>query len=88
MLRKILSQILHEGFIHYRDIAKNLNIPEGLVEQMVWELERLGYLKAVMQGCASGGCAACPMKCGVKQPIQKAFALTSKGKDFLEREVV
>lgn len=83
MLRKILSQIIDDGSIHYRDIARSLNIPKNLVEQMVWELQRLGYLKPVMPGCTSTKCAGCPMKCGTEKTLQQAFVLTVKGREFL-----
>ena len=86
MLRKILSLIINDGVVHYRDIARTLSIPQPLVEQMVWELERLGYLNALAQGCTQSKCAGCPMKCGASSPLQKAFVLTRKGREFLEKK--
>lgn len=87
MLRKILAEIIEEGAVKYKDIAKDLAISEGMVKQMVWELQRLGYLDQTMQGCSESMCAGCPMKCGTKSPLQHAFVLTSKGKNFLERNM-
>lgn len=82
MLRKVLRQILQEGAVIYGDISSRLDIPEPLIRQMVWELERLGYLKPVFQGCSEHACAGCPMKCGTSTSLNKTFVLTSKGRDF------
>jgi len=83
MLREVLRQILQEGAVIYGDISSRLDIPEPLIRQMVWELERLGYLKPVFQGCSEHTCAGCAMKCGSDTALNKAFVLTSKGKTFL-----
>ncbi|MDY7028591.1 MAG: hypothetical protein SVR04_09875 [Spirochaetota bacterium] len=78
----MLRQILQEGAVIYGDISSRLDIPEPLIRQMVWELERLGYLKPVFQGCSEHACAGCPMKCGTSTSLNKAFVLTSKGRNF------
>ncbi len=83
MLREVLRQIIQEGAVVYRDISSRLDIPEPLIRQMVWELERLGYLKPVFQGCSEHACAGCPMKCGATTSLNRTFVLTSKGKTFL-----
>ncbi|HDQ14763.1 MAG TPA: hypothetical protein ENN41_08110 [Sediminispirochaeta sp.] len=83
MLKNILAKIVESRAVNYRDIAAQTHIPEPMVRQMVWELERLGYLRPVMQGCSQSACSGCGMKCGIKTPLQKAFVLTSKGRGFL-----
>ncbi|GEM_PF-2455479 len=84
MLRRVLSQIIGEGAIKYSEISKSLDIPEGMVHQMVWELQRLGYLQKTMNGCGETKCSGCPMACGEKTPIQHALTLTEKGRRFLQ----
>jgi len=85
MLRQVLDRIVQEGAVIYRDISSQLNIPEPLVHQMVWELQRLGYLGPVLQGCSEHACAGCSMKCGSSTSLNKTFVLTKKGKLFLNR---
>jgi len=83
MLKRILSLIINDGVVHYRDLSRTLDIPKSLVEQMVWELQRLGYLNPMMQGCTSAKCAGCSVGCGTESSLQNAFVLTGKGRDFL-----
>ena len=85
MLRRVLAQIIGGGAVKYKEISRTLDIPEGLVRQMVWELQRLGYLQKTMQGCSEFKCSGCPMACGEKTPLQHALTLTEKGQRFLER---
>jgi len=85
MLREVLRRIVDENALVYRDISSSLEIPESLVRQMVWELQRLGYLSPAFQGCSDNGCSGCPMKCGTATSLNRAFVLTAKGERFLNR---
>ncbi len=84
MLRRVLAQIVGGGAVQYAQISKTLNIPEGLVHQMVWELQRLGYLRKTMDDCDEVKCSGCSMGCGEKTPLQNALTLTEKGQRFLQ----
>jgi Mn-dependent DtxR family transcriptional regulator len=84
MLRRVLAQIIGGGALHYSQISKTLNIPEGMVHQMVWELQRLGYLQKTMDDCGEFKCFGCSMGCGEKTPLQTALSLTEKGQRFLQ----
>ncbi len=84
MLRRVLAQIIGGGAVKYAQISKTLNIPEGLVHQMVWELQRLGYLQKTMEDCGEVKCSGCSMGCGEKTPLQNALTLTEKGQRFLQ----
>lgn len=70
--------------MRYTQIAKTLDIPEGMVHQMVWELQRLGYLQKTMDDCGETKCSGCSMGCGEKTPLQNALTLTEKGQRFLQ----
>ena len=85
MLRRVLSQIIGERAIKYKEISDTLDIPEGMVHQMVWELQRLGYLQKTMNGCSETKCSGCATACGEKTPLQYALTLTEKGRRFLHR---
>lgn len=64
MLERFL-EILAEGGIHsYEDLERRLSVSRPLLEALLEELARLGYLKAVgstcaghCAGCATGGCS-------------------------------
>jgi len=88
MLREVLRRIIQEGAVLYKDISSELDIPEPLVHQMVWELKRLGYLRPTAQSCSEHACAGCPGKCGSVNPLSSAFVLTEKGRLFLNHEVM
>jgi DNA-binding IclR family transcriptional regulator len=63
MLEELLRQLGRGGLQSYHDLAVALSIPEPLLEAMLENLARLGYLRPV-EGCnlgchgCSGGCSA------------------------------
>ncbi len=78
----MLARLLHlvaEGGVHsYEDLAERLLVSPSLLEAMLAELARLGYLKAVADGC-EGRCAGCPVGgCAVATP-GRIWVLTEKG---------
>jgi hypothetical protein len=57
-----LLQILNEGGVHSpADLARRLGVGQGLLEQMLADLERLGYLKSLPADCPSH-CAGCSLE--------------------------
>lgn len=78
MLEQLL-QLLAEGGVHsYKDLANHLSISQPLLEAMLEDLARLGYLRAVNEHCG-GQCTACPIgSCSVKGP-ERLWTLTDKG---------
>ena len=67
MLEKLL-QLVGEGGIHsYDELAKGLAVPYPLLQAMIEDLARLGYLRPVdggckqaCAGCSAGGCPSTP----------------------------
>jgi len=79
MLRKLL-RLVSQGGTHTRaELARELEVSEGLVEQMLEDLKRMGYLTPVEGSCISQ-CAACPLAryCAVGTPT-RLWSLTEKG---------
>jgi len=78
MLEKLL-QIVAEGGIHTReDLATYLSISQPLLQTMLEELARLGYVQEVGDGCG-GQCAGCSMdSCSMIGP-GRLWTLTGKG---------
>lgn len=56
MLMKILKRLTQGGRYSNKQMANELGIDESMVEQMILQLQRLGYIeKEDMSGC-SGAC--------------------------------
>jgi len=79
MLRELLRLMAQGGVRTRAELARELGVSEGLVEQMLEDLARMGYLKPVEGSCASQ-CTACPLAktCAAGTPA-RIWALTEKG---------
>jgi hypothetical protein len=66
MLEKLLESITQSGTVQPAALARQLGVSPALVEQMIADLERGGYLRE-MDGCAQGQCTGCSSgsACGV-----------------------
>ena len=77
MLEQLLRLLGREGVQSYRDLASALAISEPLLEAMLENLARLGYLRSVSgcgggcHGCSSGGCSV--------QGQGRLWSLTERG---------
>jgi hypothetical protein len=74
-----LLRFLNEGGAHsYEDLAKRLSISIPLLEMMLEDLSRLGYLRPVDSECGTH-CASCSLGgCSITGP-GRLWALTEKG---------
>lgn len=74
-----LLQLLAEGGAHsYDDVAKRLSVSQPLLEAVLEDLARLGYLRLVGNSCDSH-CADCSMGgCAIGGP-DRLWTLTEKG---------
>lgn len=59
MLEQLLTQLKQGETIRLPDLARQFNVSEALVEQMLAELVRLGYLR-LLDTCNPAACTACP----------------------------
>jgi len=56
-----LLSLVGQGGVHsYADLARQLDVSEELLEQMLQDLARMGYLRPVADGCEAR-CDGCPM---------------------------
>jgi hypothetical protein len=78
MLESLL-QLVAEGGIHsYEDLVRQLSISQPLLEAMLEDLSRLGYLRRVGDGC-EGQCTGCAVGgCSVAGP-GRIWSLTERG---------
>jgi predicted ArsR family transcriptional regulator len=80
MLERLLSQVSQGGVHSYADLARQLAVSEELLEQMLQDLARMGYLRPVADGCGIH-CAGCPQTkdCATGGPA-RVWALTGKSR--------
>ncbi len=87
MLDRLLG-ILRAGGIHTTDrLASQLGVSEQLVDQMLADLSRMGYLRSISSATChalpdeeTGACADCALAgtCSVGEPDGHVWALTQK----------
>ena len=79
MLERLLSLVGQRGVHSYADLARQLDVSEELLEQMLQDLARMGYLRPVAGHC-EGQCAGCHLTkiCAVGCPT-RVWMLTEKG---------
>ena len=88
MLTTILQKMVTSAVLSHTDLAKQLDIGEDLLEKMLEELARKGYLTSMTasddeehrrcSGC--GACKACRACSPGHNPTQTGWALTAKGR--------
>ena len=67
MLEQLLARISQKGAASLAELARELDTSPALVESMLAELERRGYLEPVVS-CATGHCAGCSMNNSCQTP--------------------
>jgi hypothetical protein len=60
VLEKLLERIERDGIISSAELARGLDVSQELVESMLADLARAGYLSPV-DGCPQGQCSGCPV---------------------------
>jgi hypothetical protein len=78
MLDELLSTIGEGGVHSYRELEERLSVPQPLLEAMLEDLARLGYLRAIGGGC-EGGCSGCPIGGCSVHGAEHVWVLTEKG---------
>lgn len=87
MLLKILKRLAQGGLYSNKSMAKELGVDEGLVEQMISQLQQMGYIEKDDIGSCSSGCGCCSSKsscCSDKNNIDiNIWKVTEKGKKVI-----
>jgi hypothetical protein len=84
MLERLLELVAEGGAHSYKDLTRQLSISQPLLEAVLTDLARLGYLRAVSDGC-SEKCSACSIgRCAVTGP-GRLWTLTDKGSEATAR---
>jgi DNA-binding MarR family transcriptional regulator len=77
MLEKLLASISHSGVVQPAVLARQLGVSQALVELMIQDLQRGGYLRTV-EGCADGRCRGCAQSTACSTPKIRLWALKEK----------
>lgn len=78
MLETLLKLVAEGGVHSFQELMQRLSISQPMLEAMLEDLARLGYLRTVSEGC-EGHCAGCPIgSCSVSGP-GRLWSLTDKG---------
>ena len=84
MLMDLLALIGRGGVQQPRELAAELGVSRALLEAMLADLGRMGYLAPLADRCSPGACAHCSAGCclpvGGNSP---AWMLTAKGRRAL-----
>jgi len=85
MLFKLLVEIDRHPFTSVEQLGQMLNVPVELIQNMVADLSKRGYLNSY-DNCLSA-CDHCPLSvaCDGKQH-PKIWTLSEKGRDFARRQ--
>jgi len=78
MLEDLLKIVAEGGVYSYDDLTDQLSISQPLLEMMLQDLARLGYLRAAGASCTRQ-CSSCPIgSCSIAEPSH-LWSLTAKG---------
>ncbi len=81
MLKQLLSLLATGGVHTPSELAARLGVTESLLEQMLADLSRMGYLRSDSGStCPAAHCTECPLEdaCAVGEPGGKVWTLTDK----------
>ncbi len=84
MIEELLRLVAEGGIHSYSELTERLSISQSLLEMMLEDLARLGYLRAVAEGCGQH-CTGCTVGgCSIADP-GRLWTLTEKGADAASR---
>ncbi len=77
---RLLSLVGQGGVHSYADLAHQLGVSEELLEQMLQDLARMGYIQPVGGTCDTSKCHHCPLGSGCAMDARgRVWVLTGKG---------
>ena len=81
MLEEILRLLVKGQTMSSAQLARHLGVTQGLIDQMLIDLERGGAIVRFSLGCDTGQCEHCASKAGCHiQPTLVGWSLTAKGR--------
>ena len=84
MLKHVLKEISTARILDIADLARKLNITEGLVEDLMDQLDRMGYIDEDMSSLmCETKCSSCEISTCTTVPV-KILRITKKGEELLK----
>jgi len=82
MLERLLNEIKKGDTTSPITLAQRLNTTPQMVEAMLATLERMGYLRAIEEGCHDDTCQGCPVSgyCNSNHQQPRVLVLADKSK--------
>lgn len=79
MLEKLLELISAGSNLSLGELAHRLGVTQDLVEQMLADLVRAGYLRQV-EDSSQEGCVGCSLSEACRPPVPKMWVRSQKGR--------
>ncbi len=77
------------GSLALPELARRLGVGEAMLERMIEDLVRMGYLAPAGAGCEQGACQHCPQRGGCSLPsAARLWTLTPRGRKAAQTPVV
>lgn len=84
MLKEVLSEFAKGEMNSNSNIGRKLNLSEGMVEQVLKDLAKMGYIQKEESTCGSK-CSSCSCCCSKTSDVINMWKITDKGKVYLKR---
>lgn len=82
MVRQLLQLVARAGTASSAELARALGVSTAMIEAMLQELVRRGYLRPVAPGCTA--CATCPARAAcLFGSAARVWALSAKGQELV-----
>lgn len=85
MLKDVLREIKNSKYISKSNIAKKLNTTEGVIEQIFFELNRMGYIKEDDTKSCNLECKGCSFSSLCNKVPINTIIITEKGEKLLNK---
>lgn len=90
-MKALVQELVQGGGASRAELARRLDVSEGLISQLLEDLTRRGYLVPLATTSACESCSGCTLRkagdgCGTAaSPPLTGWQLTAKGRRWLER---
>lgn len=85
MLKDVLKEIKNSNYISKKNIATKLNTSESLIEDVFFQLDRMGFIEEDVMANCDMGCTTCPYSNSCNESPIKSYVITGKGEKLLNK---
>ena len=91
MLSNLIGLLSKDKVYLKSTLVDKLGVDEKMVDQLVHELARLGYVENISRPSGAGSCNNCTSQCISKKTFENQsimWLLTEKGRDLAEKNIL